>query len=727
MATLVFSAIGSLIGGPLGGAIGALVGRSVDGAIFGPKGREGPRLAELAITTSSYGTPIPRQFGRMRAAGSIIWATDLAEHKQKQGNGKGRPSTTTYSYTASFAVALSSRPIIGVGRIWADGNLLRGAAEDLKTAGSFRVHTGAGDQAADPLIAAAEGMGRCPAFRGLAYAVFEDLELGDFGNRIPTLSFEIFADTSELTVGDLIAGVIDDVDAAIPLPGIAGIACDGAVGEVLGMLDPVFPMDCDAGEQLVIARDRIQLAALLLPEAVVGTAEGAFGAAKGFSRKRSPESARRIEVLRYYDIDRDFQPGVQRASGRPAPGQPQVIELPAALDAVTARSLINATARRAQWARQALSWRTAQLDPAIAPGAIVTVPDQPGRWRVREWEWRESGIELALLRESPIAGIDPLRADPGRASPPADLPLAATALAAFELPWDGSGSGSGDSPAIFAAASSPGAGWTGAALFVDPGNGSLEALGPSGRGRSTLGTAISALQPGSPLLLDRSSAVMVELLAADFVLTDATVSQLTQGANRALIGNELMQFARAESLGNRQWRLSGLLRGCGGTEAAIATHASGETFVLLDNAPVSLDAGLIAPWPAAQVAALGLADSAPVTAPIVNRGATCQPLSPVHGSARLAASGELTVRWIRRSRGSWLWLDGVEVPLHESSEAYAVSYGPESAPLARWELTSPELTLSAAAWTALASPGVTFTIRQRGDYAVSPALMVAAP
>ncbi len=725
MATLVFSALGSLIGGPLGGAIGALVGRSVDGAIFGPKGREGPRLTELAITTSSYGTPIPRQFGRMRAAGSIIWATDLAEHKQKQGNGKGRPSTTTYSYTASFAVALSSRPIIGIGRIWADGNLLRGAAEDLKTAGSFRVHTGAGDQAVDPLIAAAEGTARCPAFRGLAYAVFEDLELGDFGNRIPTLSFEIFADTAELTVGDLIAGVIEDIDAAIPLPGVTGIACDGAVGEVLAMLDPMFPMDCDAGERLVIARDRTQSAALPLPEAVVGTAEGAFGAARGFSRKRSLESARRVEVLRYYDVDRDFQPGVQRASGRPAPGQPQAIELPAALDAVAARSLINAAARRAQWARQALSWRTAQLDPAIAPGAIVTVPDQPGRWRVREWEWRESGIELALLRESPVAGIDPLPADPGRSSPPADLPLAPTALAAFELPWDGSGSG--DTPAIFAAVSSAGAGWTGAALFVDPGDGSLDALGPSGRSRSTLGTAVSTLPPGSPLLFDRSSTVTIELLAEDFALTGATADQLTQGANRALIGGELLQFARVEELGNRRWRLSGLLRGRGGTEVANASHAIGETFVLLDTSPVSLDAAPITPWPAAQIAALGLADSAPVAAPIVNRGATRQPLSPVHGSARLSASGEITLRWTRRSRGAWLWLDGVDVPLHESSEAYVVIYGPESAPLARWELTTPQLTLSAAAWSALASPGATFAIRQRGDYARSPALVVAAP
>ncbi|PIE14921.1 MAG: hypothetical protein CSA70_00770 [Rhodobacterales bacterium] len=36
------------------------------------------------------------------------------------------------------------------------------------------------------------GMARTPAYRGTAYVVFEDLPLGDYGNRIPQLSFEVF-------------------------------------------------------------------------------------------------------------------------------------------------------------------------------------------------------------------------------------------------------------------------------------------------------------------------------------------------------------------------------------------------------------------------------------------------------------------------------------------------------------------------------------------------------
>ena len=230
MATIVLTVAGSLIGGPVGGAIGGLLGSVVDREVlFKPKGREGPRLSELRVQTSSYGTQIPKIFGTMRVAGSVIWATDLVEHRSTQSGGKGRPSTTNYSYTASFAVALSARPILGIGRIWADGKLLRGAAGDFKARTGFRLHPGSEDQVPDPLIAAAEGIGMAPAHRGIAYAVFEDLELGDFGNRIPSLSFEVIADAgpqaagaiARTLAGDVLAAMLDGRFLVLPHPEVA--------------------------------------------------------------------------------------------------------------------------------------------------------------------------------------------------------------------------------------------------------------------------------------------------------------------------------------------------------------------------------------------------------------------------------------------------------------------------------------------------------------------------
>ena len=110
MATLVLTTLGNAVGGPIGGAIGAVLGNLVDRRMLGTA-REGPRLTELAVQTSSYGTAIPQLFGTMRVAGTVIWSTDLRETRDRSGGGKGQPATTAYSYSASFAVLLSARAI----------------------------------------------------------------------------------------------------------------------------------------------------------------------------------------------------------------------------------------------------------------------------------------------------------------------------------------------------------------------------------------------------------------------------------------------------------------------------------------------------------------------------------------------------------------------------------------------------------------------------------------
>ena len=92
-------------------------------------------------------------------------------------------NTTTYSYYANLAVGLCEGPIGAVLRIWADGKPL-----DL-TGLSIRTYTGDEAQTPDPLIIAKDG--DVPAYRGLAYVVFERLPLANFGNRIPQLSFEV--------------------------------------------------------------------------------------------------------------------------------------------------------------------------------------------------------------------------------------------------------------------------------------------------------------------------------------------------------------------------------------------------------------------------------------------------------------------------------------------------------------------------------------------------------
>src|SRR5690606_14270803 len=103
MASIVLTAVGNYLGGPIGAAIGSFIGSQIDQAIFGPTMKsEGPRLSDLSVQASTYGQPIPRIFGpENRLSGNMIWSTGLIETKSttKQGGKGGGPKTETTSYT----------------------------------------------------------------------------------------------------------------------------------------------------------------------------------------------------------------------------------------------------------------------------------------------------------------------------------------------------------------------------------------------------------------------------------------------------------------------------------------------------------------------------------------------------------------------------------------------------------------------------------------------------
>lgn len=181
------------VGAALGRAAGAYVGGRIDDALFGEARQvKGPRLTEVHLMGSSEGAGVPAVFGRMRVSGQLIWAARFKETQRTEtrrvGGKRGQNvSQTTFSYSLSFAVALCEGVVDEVSRVWANGE-----AMDLSRV-AWRLHPGTEDQAPDPLIEAIEGFGAAPAYRGLAYIVFEDLPLEAFGNGLPSLSFEVRA------------------------------------------------------------------------------------------------------------------------------------------------------------------------------------------------------------------------------------------------------------------------------------------------------------------------------------------------------------------------------------------------------------------------------------------------------------------------------------------------------------------------------------------------------
>lgn len=682
MATLVLSALGTAVGGPLGGAAGAMLGRQVDGSLAGPATRQGARLQDLTATTSAYGQPVARHFGRVRTAGTIIWATDLVEQSETTGGGKGRPATTGYSYAASLAVALASRPIVGLGRVWADGQLLRGAAGDLKVGGALRVYHGHGDQKADPLIAADIGPG-CPAFRGLAYCVFEGLELVSFGNRIPALTFELIADESDVALVDLVAPIEAQAGAGQLVPGLAGWSdTGGGLAGQLAEIEAFYPLSYRAGERLEIVGD-VQTAELVLPEAAVidNAAEEDGLLVTGQSRRAA---AAPPAGIRYYDPARDYQIGTQLGQGA-APGSHVLLDFAGVLRADDARLLASRLAQRTSARIVSATWRSAELDTAIVPGTVVRMPDRAGQWLVESWELDAHGVALELS-QVPAALTRDVAADAGVALPQPDLVGGATILAAVELPPSAV---NGFARQVHAAVTSDSAGWTGAALYGAQ-DGNLVPAGHAQRPRSTVGRLVTALAPSPALLLERGAEIEVAI-PADLPLGSVAADALAGGANRALIGDEVVQFVEAERVDSGHWRLRGLLRGRGGTErAASAGHDAGSVFVLLDDTLVPVDMNRLTPVPDMQLAAIGLLDDEPVMAGLANAQGSIKPLCPVHLRRWNLADGGYAFSWTRRIAGAWDWPD---MPAGNTPQLYQIGVGAVAAPVSGWLVQAAQMEL----------------------------------
>lgn len=703
MATIVLTAVGTALGGPVGGAIGALLGQAADQRLFAPAGRQGPRLSDLKVQTSAYGTQIPALFGAMRVAGTVIWATDLKETRQKSG-GKGRPSVTTFSYSASFAVALSCRALRSVGRIWADGNLLRGGAGDFKTEiGAFRLHLGDEDQPADPLIASAEGIAVTPACRGMAYVVFEDLQLADYGNRIPSLTFEVIADDGAVSVGEIGTALTGGGLSGEAAPAVDGYAASGSDARAaLAPLVESHGLRLREGEDGLVLEGGAVLSASLARESRVSRVNG--GAVTPLTHRRDPaESVPKAYALRHYDAARDYQAGLQKAE-RPGPGRrAEQVDLPALMSAGRAKALAGERIAAAWKGRGRLELMGGWDMLGIAAGQVVAVEGADGLWSVEAREWEAMGVHLSL-RQIGSGRVEELAASPGSAVSPPDLVHGTTSLMIVELP--GLGDDVASAPIVAVAAAGASSGWRRAALFtVEPGSGEAVPAG-STAGRAVMGTVLAAPGQAEPGLFDLAGHVDVELLATDMALFGADDAALLRGGNLCLVGGELIQFGAVAALGGRRFRLSRLLRGRRGTEWAMAGHAAGESFLLIEAETLaSAPAGAVRVGGRLDMLAIGIGDAVPATASVEVAGEALRPLAPVRLRCMPDGAGGLVIDWVRRSRCGWDWFDGTDAPLGEEQERYLLRLMDGAVEVRRAELDAAQFHYDAAMAAADAAAG----------------------
>jgi hypothetical protein len=197
---------------------------------------------------------------------------------------------------------------------------------------------------------------------------------------------------------------------------------------------------------------------------------------------------------------------------------------------------------------------------------------------------------------------------------------------------------------------------------------------------SIIGETLTPLAAGPVSRLDYGTRLRVRIGAGQ--IASVSPLQLLAGANAAAVRHatgqwEVLQFSTATLVAAQTYELTGMLRGQAGTETAISSLlAAGAPLVVLTNSLTTVDltasqVGLPLNWrigPAARD--IGSPNYIAVTHAFSGLGA--RPLSPVHVRGERTGSGDIGLRWIRRTRsGGDNWISQ-DVPLAEDSERYEV-------------------------------------------------------
>lgn len=737
-------AVGTALGGPVGGLIGGFIGNAIGGMIDNqlfPVKQEGPRIEDRSVTASTYGQQIPRLYGpENRISPNMIWSTELIEtaKKSKQG-GKGGPSVqqTEYSYRVSCALAFAVGPIANIRKLWANGKLIfdnpaPGLSPDATgvmvseradaTQAVFttmRFYTGGPLQAPDPTIESYLGVGETPAYRGTCYIVLTDLQLADYGNRIP--NFEALIEAQEsISVG----AVVDSICVACGVPtndvSTVGLAGDSVRGFAItqaaggpGALQPLalayaFDTAEQGGGLRFIKRGRSPRGRIT--QDMMGGHVGGDDRPEAVRFDRNPDMQQpRQASLTFLDPERNYQPNTQLAARAYGDAENNLgTSVALVLTADEGRSIVDRMLWEPWTARRICTLDLTDKFVDLRPGD-VWVLDSPDPYSTFKCTRALRGANG--LTETEWQGDDPSlyqSTAPGAAStvPPNPLRLPGpTTLALLNLPLL---TDTDDPYGFYWTAAGSGAGWRGAEVLRSVDGLNFTSMSPT-RQEATLGTVATALPDGPDL--DLSAVVTVVLLDTDMQLESVSDDELAAGANPIWLGvpgsadGEVLQFRDADLIAPGTYELSYLVRGVKGTEFARPLHGADEQLVFLEFGPVArssfgaADIGLARDYKAVSL----LTDEADtMEQTFTNEGVGLRPYSPGtlgHTGGGASPPDDIVFTWLRRSRiGGDIRGEGADLPLVDGAESYTVEVrnAADTATLRTTVVTAPTWTYDAA-------------------------------
>lgn len=475
-------------------------------------------------------------------------------------------------------------------------------------------------------------------------------------------------------LGDLVAALADRAGVTLDPGDITGVVSGYVVEAPMRLRDALEPLALafgfDAAERngtaTLIARDGPPTATLTPDDLAIPD-------------DREPRAdSRLLETpadelrLRFIDETADYRIGGLTVRRDPADGGGiAVIDLPIVGPMAMAQQVGRRALARGQAVRTA---RTAHLSPLAAlvrePGDRLIFPGEDAVWRLVGLDRDE------YPRASLQAAEAPLDANLGLPdwTPPAPTePAGPPVLYLLDLPpLPGA---EDDARPLVAAGLEP---WRDLDIHAGIDTDSLTA-----RARLTqpagVGETLTDLAAGPLHRFDQAARLTVRLEGA--TLESRPRTTVLAGANALAVRNiegdwEILQFLTAEAIGEDVWILSGLLRGQGGSDPAMAalTEAGAPVILLgegLARGQVALsERGLPLTWRAAPAG--GPPGGVAMTeVGFTWRGLALRPWSPAHLRLDAGEGGDLVFRWTRRAR---LGGDGweAEPPLSEEREVYRV-------------------------------------------------------
>lgn len=384
----------------------------------------------------------------------------------------------------------------------------------------------------------------------------------------------------------------------------------------------------------------------------------------GLAAERSLEPRPSAARVRFIDETADYQTGsVTARAEQGGDGGGVDADLPVVCDAALATS----AARRALATGGEGERLTARLGPLEAlrlePGDVVEVEGRAGEWRAARLDWDEH--PTATLE--PVVRIASAEATPDWRPGEPPIVVGAPFLRLLDLPpIPGFGPGAeDDGRPVAVIAAEP---WRPMTLH---GGQDAATLTPraSVTQPATVGVLIEPLTRGVLGRWDETNAITVRIegTAPQSLSAAAVLGGSNAVAVETAAGWEVVQYRRADLVGGEIWRLSGLLRGQQGSEAATAAGASvGALMVMLDRTLPRVDMsaderGLPRLWRAGPAGAPpGGAGSAEITFTWEARSA--RPWRPAHLGATVEGGGR-RLSWTPRVRiGGDRWdLEPLEV------------------------------------------------------------------